>query len=118
MIDKKDYTTEVKARTHDTTMPLLEAMYLEFKELSKKKPDSAINKNKIKIANRLLEKVRSVLTEEESIDFLDLLDEDDVPQASDVTLILSQYVAAMNAFRGKHYGWDQQNLNHGWFIEE
>ncbi|EJU6114734.1 hypothetical protein N4Z96_004523, partial [Salmonella enterica] len=47
--------------------------------------------------------------------FLDLLDEDDVPQASDVTLILSQYVAAMDAFREKHYGWD--GSTHDWFIE-
>ena len=110
----KFYTTEEKAQTHDNMTPLLEAMYVEFKEISKKKPDSAVSKSKIKIANRLLEKVRTVLSDEESIGFLDVLDEDDVPQASDVTLILSQYVAAMNAFREKHYGWD--GANHKWFI--
>ena len=95
--------------------PLLEAMYAEFKEISKKKPDSAVSKSKMKIVNRLLEKVRTVLSDEESIGFLDILDEDDVPQASDVTLILSQYVAAMNAFRDKHYGWN--GAYHVWFIE-
>ncbi|EKO1296794.1 hypothetical protein PZO54_004403, partial [Salmonella enterica] len=102
---EKFYTSQDKAKTHDTTTPLLKAMYFEFKEISKKKPDSAISKGKIKIVNRLLEKVKTVLEDEESIIFLDLLDEDDVPQASDVTLILSQYVAAMDAFREKHYGW-------------
>ncbi|EBU0953612.1 hypothetical protein CQL35_21580, partial [Salmonella enterica] len=98
---EKFYTSQDKAKTHDTTTPLLKAMYFEFKEISKKKPDSAISKGKIKIVNRLLEKVKIVLEDEESIIFLDLLDEDDVPQASDVTLILSQYVAAMDAFREK-----------------
>lgn len=93
-----------KADTHDTMMPLLNSMYEEFKELSKKKPEAAISKNKIKIVNRLLEKVRGILKEEDSIDFLDLLDEDDVPQTSDVTLILSQYVAAMNGFKSKYHG--------------
>lgn len=111
----KFYTTEQKAQTHDNMTPLLEAMYAEFKEISKKKPDSAVSKSKIKIVNRLLEKVRTVLSDEESIGFLDVLDEDEVPQASDVTLILSQYVASMNAFRAKHYGWD--GSNHTWFIE-
>ncbi|OLF59343.1 hypothetical protein BTN33_12145 [Aeromonas veronii] len=95
--------------------PLLAAMYTEFKEISKKKPDAAVSKSKMKIVNRLLEKVRTVLSDEESIDFLDMLDEDDVPQASDVTLILSQYMAAMNAFHDKHYGWN--GSNHVWFIE-
>ncbi|EAT6620999.1 hypothetical protein E4Y45_13450 [Salmonella enterica] len=112
---EKFYTSQDKAKTHDTTTPLLKAMYFEFKEISKKKPDSAISKGKIKIVNRLLEKVKTVLEDEESIIFLDLLDEDDVPQASDVTLILSQYVAAMGAFREKHYGWD--GSTHDWFIE-
>ncbi|WP_105596923.1 hypothetical protein [Cronobacter turicensis] len=111
---EKFYTSQEKAKAHDTTIPLLKAMYSEFKEISKKKPDSAIGKGKIKIVNRLLEKVKTVLVDEESIIFLDLLDEDDVPQASDVTLILSQYVAAMDAFRERHHGWD--GSKHGWFI--
>lgn len=115
MSTEKFYTTKEKARTHDTMTPLLQAMYTEFKELSKKKPDSAVSKSKIKIVNRLLERVKTILSDEESIEFLDMLDEDDVPQASDVTLILSQYVAAMDAFRGKHYGWD--GSNHAWFIK-
>lgn len=114
MREAKFYTTKEKAQTHDTMTPLLEAMYAEFKELSKKKPDAAVSKSKIKIVNRLLERVKTVLSDEESIEFLDMLDEDDVPQASDVTLILSQYVAVMNAFHGKHYGWD--GSNHIWFI--
>lgn len=112
---KKLYTTKEKAQTHDNMTPLLEAMYTEFKELSKKKPNSAVSKSKIRIVNRLLERVRTVLSDEESIGYLDMLDEDDVPQASDVTLILSQYVASMNAFTTKHYGYNNGERN--WFIK-
>jgi len=115
MKSHQDVTTTDKASTHDTIMPLLESMYTEFKELAKKKPDAAVNKSKIAIANRLLTKVRVVLKEEESIDFLDLLDEDDIPQASDVTLMLSQYVAAMTAFHKKYYGWN--GSEYIWFIK-
>lgn len=109
----KATTTSDKATTHDTTMPLLDSMYSEFKELSKKKPDAAVSKSKINIANRLLTRVRTILNDEESIDFLDLLDENDIPQVSDVTLILSQYVAAMKEFHKKYHGWD--GSEHRWF---
>lgn len=113
MIEEKPCTTTEKAQTHDNMTPLLDAMFIEFKELSKKKPDSPVSKSKIKIVNRLLERVRLILSDEVSLDFLDLLDEDDLPQASDVTLVLSQYVAAMSAFRKKYFGWDGRESR--WF---
>lgn len=109
------YTTKEKASLHDTTMPLLKAMYTEFKELAKKKPEAAVSKSKIKLINRLLEKINIILKDEKSIEFLDMLEEDDIPQISDVTLILSQYVAAMAAFQQSHYGWDGKDNN--WFIK-
>lgn len=95
-------------------MPLLHAMFEEFKELAKKKPEAAVSKSKLVIANRLLQRVREVLADEESIEFLDLLDEDDVPQMSDVTLIFSQYVAAMHAFKTKYHGWN--GADHAWSL--
>ncbi len=67
------------------------------------------------LVNRLLERIRSVLKDEESIDFLDTLDEDNVPQTSDVTLMLSQYVAAMSGFKNRYYGWDGHE--HIWFAK-
>lgn len=108
-------TLKSKADSHDTTMPLLKAMYIEFKELSKKTPSAAISKQKITIVNRLLTRISEILVDEESIKFLDMLDEDDVPQMSDVTLMLSQYVAAMNAFKEKYHGWD--GSTHKWFLK-
>ena len=110
-------TTKNKADTHDTVMPLLVAMYLEFKELSKKTPSAAISKQKITIVNRLLSSLSKILADEESIKFLDMLDEDDVPQMSDVTLMLSQYVAAMKAFKEKFYRWDGSTSTSKWFLK-
>jgi hypothetical protein len=115
MTQKRTTTTAKKAAAHDVMMPLLNAMYEEFKDLAKKKPESAVSKSKLRIANRLLGKVREVLTTEESIEFLDLLDEDDVPQVSDVTLIFSQYVAAMHAFKAKYHGWNGSEQD--WFTK-
>lgn len=115
MEDIKYYTTQSKAQIHDAMTPLINSMYSEFKEIAKKKPESAVSKNKIKIANRLLERVHIVLADEDTIEFLDLLDEDDIPQASDVTLILSQYVASREAFHIKYFGWDGSKRT--WYVK-
>jgi hypothetical protein len=95
-------TTRAKSELWDVVQPLLSAMYEQFQELSKKKPDVAVNKQKIKTANRLLSKCREILADESSLQFLDLLEEDALPQNSDVVLILSQYDAAMTQFYEGH----------------
>lgn len=107
------HTSREKSELHEVTMPLLKAMNLEFKELSKKKPEAVLSKSKVKIINRLLDSCRKVLDSEQSLNYLDLMDEDDVPQNSDVVLMLSQYVAAMQQFESTYYGWD--GTEHRWF---
>ena len=84
-------------------MPLLNSMFHEFQELSKKKPDGALNKRKVEIVNRLLRDIHGILERESTSAYLDLLDEDDLPLNSDVVLMLSQTVAAMVIFRKKYY---------------
>ena len=116
MVHNGQTTTVEKAELHDVAMPFLTAMYSEFKEFSKKKPDGTVNKAKIKVVNRLLEKCRDVLHDEMSIEYLDLLDEDDVPQNSDVVLMLSQYVAAMEQFHSVYFRWS--GVEHCWAIED
>ncbi|MCC0178061.1 hypothetical protein I4641_13835 [Waterburya agarophytonicola K14] len=109
---------EQKGECYETTMPLLKSMYHQFEELTKKKQEAAVSKRKIAIVNRLLDKVRLVLDDEDSIEFLDLLDENEIPQNSDVTLILSQYVAAMAAFRKTYYKRDSSDNEYKWLIEK
>jgi hypothetical protein len=100
---------------YEVVMPLLAAMHQEFKELSRKKPDSVLSLSKVKPVNRLFESCRKVLELEQSLQFLDLIDEDDIPQNSDVVLMLSQYVAAMKQFRSTYYGWDESEKESRWF---
>ena len=89
---------------YEAVMPLLEAMFREFQELSKKKPDGVLNKSKVKIANRLLVDVFAVLDGEPNRAYLDRFDEDDLPQNSDAVLMLGQAVAAMASFKDKYHG--------------
>ena len=95
-------------------MPLLNSMFREFQELSKKKPDGALNKRKVEIVNRLLRGIHGILKGESTSAYLDLLDEDALPQNSDVVLILGQAVAAMDTFSEKYYGYNSSTLQHEW----
>jgi len=107
-----------KAIAWETLDPLLRAMHQEFRDLGKKKPDGGISPQKIKMVNRLLERCREVLASELAIEFLDLLDQDDVPQNSDVVLVLSQYVAAMAHFRQIYYGYSGYSGEEEWVTDE
>ncbi|WP_448269051.1 hypothetical protein [Nostoc sp. DSM 114159] len=58
-----------------------------------------------------------LLDSETSLDYLDLIDEDDIPQNSDVVLMLSQYLAAMKQFKSAYYAWDASKRRWCWFTE-
>ncbi|UFS76038.1 hypothetical protein LPB73_01045 [Tardiphaga sp. 37S4] len=96
-------TTEHKVAEYTTLSPLLQAMCKEFQELSRKKPDGQVGPTKVKMVNRLLKAIHQILEGEPSRSYLDDLNEDDLPQNSDVVLILSQTEAAMDAFRTRYY---------------
>ena len=103
------YTTEDQVGLYETISPLLHSAFDEVKEFSKKKQDELLNAKKVKMINRLLEKAKVVLKKEPTVDFLDLLDENELPSNSDAVLVISQYISALHKFRGDHFhsgDWD------------
>ena len=102
-------TAEEHIKLYETISPLLHSAFNEVKEFSKKKEDEPLNLKKVKMINRLLEKAKVVLKNEPTVEFLDMLDEDDLPSNSDAVLTMSQFISAMNKFHSDHYhlnGWD------------
>jgi hypothetical protein len=118
MNDISRITTRAKAAKHDALLPLVRAMFREFQELSKKKPDGVLNKRKAEIVNRLMREVIEIVEGEPTRAHLDLLDEDDLPQNSDVVLMLGQAVAAMEAFKGKYHRYVASMHGHAWVTKE
>ncbi len=113
----QQYTTDEKATKFEMLSPMLEAVYLEIKELSKKKQDDVLNKLKVKMINRILEQLRDILADEPTIPFIELLDEEMLPSNSDTVLTLAQFRSAMEQFRGKYYGYDQREMENRWFVK-
>lgn len=76
------------------------SIYEEISLLSKKNPNDAVNKFKLKFVNKLISESNTFLTEK-YIPFSDFsnFDEDDVPQNSDVVLVLSQYLQCFEKLR-------------------
>jgi hypothetical protein len=99
----QEKTAPEKASQYDVLSPLLNSMYDEFQELSKKKPDGQVGKTKVMMVNRLLKGIHQILGSEDAFEYLDVLDEDSLPQNSDVVLILGQTKAAMKTFRERYF---------------
>ncbi len=106
-------TTKEKSKIYETTAPLLDSLYQEIQTLSKKKPEGTLNKRKVSLINRLLSDVKNLLSEEQDDKYLDLLNDEDLPQYSDVVLILSQFSAAMNRFKSNYYNPDDSGFLEG-----
>jgi len=108
---QSDFTnrpTPEQTRRFEIVMPLLQSMLAEMKELAKKKQDAPVNQMKVRMVNRLLEDVRVVLDQEPEMAYLDMLDEESLPEYSDSVVVLSQYLTAMERFEERHWdstGW-------------
>ncbi len=95
--------TEEQVAKYNLPSPMLNAALTEMREFSKKKQDGVINQTKIALLNRLLKDIKEVLVNEPTNEYLDLIDEDMVPQNSDAVLILGQYRAALDRFSNHHF---------------
>jgi hypothetical protein len=107
--------TDEQAATYDRLVPMLEAAHREMTELSKKKQDGIVNALKIKMLNRLLTELSKVIEKDPSHAFVDMLDEETLPQNSDAVLVLSQWQAALKQYKARHYGYDSSTHEHRWF---
>src|SRR3546814_2972958 len=73
--------------------PMLEAAHKEMSELSKKRQDGILNELKVRYINRLLAEAHAALGDDPSLAFVELLNEDELPQNSDAVLVLGQWLA-------------------------
>ncbi|MEH2211262.1 hypothetical protein [Nostoc sp.] len=78
----------------------VQSIYEELSVLSKKSPNDAVNKFKLNFINKLLNNSNEFLSEKyRPFEDFSEFDTDDIPQNSDVVLILSQYLQCFEKLR-------------------
>jgi hypothetical protein len=97
------WPTKEEIKLFSTIQPLINSDLNEMRELSKKKPDEPLNKFKIKLINKKLEKAISLLRNESTTEFLELLNEETLPTNSDAVLQISQFIIALHKFKYKYH---------------
>ena len=105
-------TTDEKVQAYEASRDTFQGLFIEMKELSKKKADATLSNNKVKILNRVLDDLREVLKDEPEFKYLDPLNDEDLPQNSDAVLVMVQYESALDAFRKRYY-----NYHKGWITD-
>ena len=108
--DHSNLLAEEQVKKYTMIFPMLESMRDEMKVLSSKKQDGVLNSLKVKMLNRVIGTARELLVSEPTLEYLEELDEDMLPQNSDVVLILCQYIEALSQLRSKN----QVYVNYNW----
>jgi hypothetical protein len=86
----------------------LGGLFEELSVLSRKSPDSAVNKFKLKLINQCLFTSNDILGETyRPFEEFNNFDEDDLPTNSDIVLVLSQYLNCLEKLRA-------DNIEHGY----
>lgn len=109
-------TTKEKVDAYNSFYEVFSHLYKELKVLGNKKPSDTLSASKVSIVNRLLQDIQDNMEGEPEHKYLDMLDDEALPQYSDAILILSQYEGALKGFKERYYRWDSTNLKDRWFI--
>lgn len=110
------YTTKEKVDIYEAVVGVFDELFKELKELGKKKPETILSAAKVKVINRVLEDVMDCLKDEANFKYLELLDDEALPQYSDAILMLAQFDGALKTFRERHYGYHKNRTQ--WVIRE
>jgi hypothetical protein len=77
----------------------IKGLYNEIGILSKKNPNDAINKFKLKYINQSIKDANDILKNEKPYSDFDIFADEDMPSVSDVVIILEQYYSSLEKIR-------------------
>jgi hypothetical protein len=106
--------TKAQVAEFEMLWPILRSLLNETKELSKKKADNPLNKLKVGMINKILVRLKEILSDDPSVEFLEVLDSDILPSNSDAVFIIAQYDSAMKQFHDKHQRYDSRSSSYKW----
>lgn len=96
-------TTDAAVATYDSATGAFSALLQEIRELSKKKPDATMSASKVKVINKVLDDLLTILKGEPEGKYLERLEDADLPQVSDALLTMVQFNPALDAFKKRYH---------------
>lgn len=124
-IEFRHVTTQAFVDQFEASAPIFSGVLREVRELSRKKPEATMSASKVKVVNRILEDLLVILKNEPAGKYLELLDDEALPQMSDAVLTMVQFETAINAFSDRYrrrvYGdihWVTQDFLEQWSEDE
>lgn len=112
--DDKNLPTKSDVELFSLLYPMLLADLGEMRELSKKKQDGIVNKLKVKVINKKLEKIKSFLESRPTHEFLELLDDESLPTNSDAVFTMIQFKSALEHFRNSYLTMEDFEFRDSW----
>jgi hypothetical protein len=94
--------TNAQAQQFDMLRPMIEVAYKDMAEFSKKRQEGIVNELKVRYINRLLSPIKEIMANDESASYLELLNEEELPENSDAVFVLGQFRAAMDQFKKRN----------------
>mgnify|MGYP006390358779 CR=1 FL=1 len=100
-------TSNAAVATFNSSGDIFEGLLKEVRELSKKKSEATMSASKVRLINRVLEDLLTILKDEPSGKYLEVLNDEDLPQMSDAVLTIVQFETARASFRSlyRKYMW-------------
>lgn len=112
-------TTDAKVEAYRASIEVFRGLLSEIRELSKKKPDASMSAMKVRLVNRVLKPLRDALSDEPEGKFLDLLDDEALPQVSDAVLVMVQFERAAHSYQNRYHNFDLAgDSDSGWVTVE
>lgn len=103
-IETKKPPTKKDVEEYELLYPMLESLMFEVKALSQKKQDGLLNALKVKMINKILNRIKTLLANDPSSEFIELLDEETLPTNSDALFMIVQFKSAMSQYKNKYHG--------------
>jgi len=111
-------TTRTQVDEFERIVKQLEALHGEFIALAKSKPDNPINKFKLRMLNEKIVSANVILSGVfKPFEQFSAFDEADLPTNSDVSLVLTTYLASLERWRSAHVGYDDNKSRWLWKIQ-
>lgn len=109
--------TEEQVSQFEKTQSQLNGLYIEIGLLSKKNPNDAVNKFKLKFINKTILESNELLGEEyKPYREFDKFEEEDVPTTSDVTMMLEQYINCLEKLRSDNLAYS--GVSYYWLVDD